>query len=149
MKIALVCSTGGHLLEMMNLKSAWEKHDRFFVTFPLEDARTLLEGERVHWAYHPANRSLKNLVRNWFLAWKILLRERPDAVVSTGAGIAVPFIFVAKILRIRTAYLECITRIHSVSISGRMILSVVDRFFGQWEELAAKNKRIHFEGRNL
>lgn len=149
MKLALVTSTGGHLLEMMNLREGWEDHDRFFVTFPLPDAKTLLEGERVIWAHYPTNRSLKNLVKNFWLAWRVLRRERPDVVVSTGAGVAVPFIWVGKSLGIRTVYLECITRIHTISTAGKMILPVVDKFFGQWEELAELKAKIDYEGRNV
>lgn len=149
MKLALVTSPGGHLLEMMNLRPAWEGHERFFVSFPLEDARTLLAGERVIWAYHPTNRSLKNLFRNLFLAWRVLRRERPDVVISTGAGVAVPFLWLGKLLGMRTVYLECITRIHTVSMAGKMILPVVDKFFGQWEEIAALHRKIDFEGRNV
>ena len=149
MKLALVTSTGGHLLEMVNLKPAWEGHERFFVTFPLEDAKTLLQDERVVWAYHPTNRSLKNLGRNTWLAWKVLRKERPDVVVSTGAGVAVPFLWIGKLLGMKTVYLECITRIHSVSMAGKMILPVVDKFYGQWEEIAELHRKIDYEGRNV
>ena len=149
MKLCLVCSTGGHLLEMVNLEPAWKDHERFWVTFPLEDAKTLLEGERVIWAYHPTNRSLKNLIRNLWLAWKVLRRERPDVVISTGAGVAVPFLWIAKLHRMRTVYLECITRIHTISLAGKMILPVVDKFLGQWPELAEKHRKIVYEGRNV
>ena len=142
MKLALVTSTGGHLSEMMMLQEAWEDHERFFVTFPLQDAKSVLEGERVIWAYHPTNRSIKNLIKNFFLAWKVLRRERPDVIISTGAGVAVPFIWLGKFMGIRTVYLECITRIHSISTAGKMILPVVDKFFGQWEELAELNSKI-------
>ncbi|MDP6850280.1 MAG: PssD/Cps14F family polysaccharide biosynthesis glycosyltransferase [Planctomycetota bacterium] len=149
MKLALVTSTGGHLLEMMNLREAWEGHERFFVTFPLQDAKTLLDGEKVYWAYHPTNRSLKNLIRNVWLAWKILRKERPDVVVSTGAGPAVPFIWLGRMMGMRTVYLECITRIHSISMAGKMILPAVDKFYGQWEELAELHPKIDYDGRNV
>ena len=84
-----------------------------------------------------------------FKLFSILRKEKPDAVISTGAGVAVPFIWVAKLLGIRTAYLECITRIHTVSTAGKMILPVVDIFFGQWEELVGKHKKIVYRGRNV
>ncbi len=149
MKLALVTSTGGHLLEMVNLKPAWEQHERLWITFPLEDAKTLLQEERVVWAHHPTNRNLKNLIKNLFLAWKVLRKERPDVVISTGAGVAVPFLWIGKLLGMKTVYLECITRIHSVSMAGKMILPVVDKFYGQWEEIAALHKKIDYEGRNV
>ena len=61
------------------------------MTFDKPDARTRLAGERVHFGHHPTTRNLPNLVRNVGLAWSVLRRERPDVIVSDGAGLAVPF----------------------------------------------------------
>ena len=62
-KIGLVGSSGGHLTHLYMLKPFWQKKDRFWVTFDKEDARSLLEGERVYPCYYPTNRNLKNLAK--------------------------------------------------------------------------------------
>lgn len=81
MKICLVGSSGGHLAHLHMLKPFWKNKDRFWVTFDKEDARSLLEGERVYACYYPTNRNLKNLIRNTAVAWKVLRKEkRPFAV---------------------------------------------------------------------
>ena len=92
MKLCLVASTGGHLLQLVSLEQAWKPHERFWVTFPKIDAQTLLKNERVVWAYHPTNRNVKNLIKNLWLAWRLLRRERPEVIISTGAGVGVPFL---------------------------------------------------------
>lgn len=149
MKLALITSTGGHLLQMMSLRDAWQGEDHFFVTFPLEDAKTLLNGEKVYWGHHPTNRSIKNLVRNGWLAWKVLRRERPDVVISTGAALAVPFLWLGRLMGMRTVYVESITRIHTISMTGKMVLPTVDKFYGQWEELAMLHAKIEYGGRGI
>ena len=147
MKLCLVSSTGGHLLQLVNLRGAWQAHERFWVTFPKMDAKTLLEDERVIWAFHPTNRSLKNLVRNLWLAWRVLRRERPDVVLSTGAGVGVPFLWMGRWLGMTTIYVESMTFIRHLSLSGRLVYPVVNRFFVQWPELPVRYPRAVYAGR--
>ncbi len=73
------------------LKEFWENKERFWVTFDKEDARSLLTGECVYSAYYPSNRIVKALVINTYRAIKILLKERPDLIISSGAAPAIPF----------------------------------------------------------
>lgn len=146
MKLCLVVSSGGHLLQLVSLKAAWEAHERFWVTFRKDDAQALLEGERIIWAYHPTNRNLKNFLRNLWLAWRILRRERPDAIISTGAGVAVPFLWIGRLLGMRTIYVESLSRIERLSLSGKLVYPVVDRFFVQWPELLARYPKATYAG---
>ena len=88
MKVCLVGSSGGHLTHLYMLKPFWKKKDRFWVTFDKEDARSILEGEKVYHCYYPTNRNLKNLFRNTILALKVLRKERPDLLISSGAAAA-------------------------------------------------------------
>ena len=146
MKVCLVASSGGHLLELVSLRKAWEPHERFWVTFPTDDAKALLQGERVSWAFHPTNRSMKNLMRNLWLAWRLLRREHPEVVLSTGAGVAVPFLWMGRVLRMRTVYIESLARIDTLSLSGRLVYPVVNQLFVQWPELARKYRRAVYAG---
>jgi UDP-N-acetylglucosamine:LPS N-acetylglucosamine transferase len=133
-RILLVCSSGGHLAQLAVLGSWWRQHDRHWVTFDTADARALLEGESVSWAYHPTTRNVPNLLRNGALAWKVLRSERPDVVVSTGAGVALPFFVLAKLVKARTVYLEVYDRIDSSTLTGRLCRPLTDQFLVQWDE---------------
>lgn len=134
MKVALVSSSGGHLLQLHQLRSWWEQHERFWVTFPTVDARSLLAEEQATWAYHPTTRNVFNLVRNLGLAWRLLRRLRPDVVVSTGAGVAFPFFLIARLLGVKTVYLEVYDRIELTTLTGRLCHPLTDLFLVQWEE---------------
>lgn len=61
-KVCLVGSSGGHLTHLYMLKPFWKDKNRFWVTFDKEDARSLLEGEKVYPCYFPTNRSIKALI---------------------------------------------------------------------------------------
>lgn len=135
MKVALVGSSGGHLTHLYLLKDFWKNEDRFWVTFDKPDAKSLLKGERTYNCYYPTNRNIKNTIRNSFLALKILLKERPDVIISSGAAVAVPFFWIGKLFGSKTVYLEIFDRIDSATLTGRLVYPVTDKFIVQWEEL--------------
>jgi len=143
--ILLVCSPGGHLLQLLTLEPAWRDLRRSWVTLAGADVSHLLDGEQVTFAHGPTNRSLINLVRNLVLAWREIRRRRPDTILSTGAALAVPFFLVAKLLGRRCVYVESLTRISSVSLSGRLVYPLADAFFVQWPR-AAVRRRMRYEG---
>lgn len=136
-------------MELMRVRQAWQGHERFWVTFPTEDARVHMEGERVVWAHYPTNRNIPNLVRNARLAWKILRRERPDAIISTGAGVAVPFIWAGWAMKVPTIFIESLTFVDQRSLSARLIYRCVDHYFVQWPELAEKYPKATYRGQVL
>ena len=87
-RILLVASSGGHLVELIELAGQYDRDSRHWVTFDKYDARVLLAGESVEYAYSPTNRHIGNLIRNCFLAFQIISRFRPDAMITTGPGLA-------------------------------------------------------------
>lgn len=101
----------------------------------------------VYWASHPTNRSIRKLAPNFLLAWRVFRREHPDVVISTGAGVAAPFIILARLMRIRSVYIESITRISELSLTGRLVYPFADRLLVQWEELAANHGKAEYHGR--
>jgi UDP-N-acetylglucosamine:LPS N-acetylglucosamine transferase len=139
----LVCSNGGHLLQMERLRPWWERQDRLWVSFRQRDAESVLRDERTVWAFHPTQRNVLNLLRNLRLAWRTLRRERPDVVVSTGAGVAPPFFLVARLLGIRTVFIEVYDRVDSPTVTGRLCYPLSDLFILQWEE----QRRFYPKGR--
>lgn len=135
--VLLVCSSGGHLLQLLALREAWEAFSRVWVTFDKSDARSLLRDEDVLFGHGPTNRSLVNLLRNLVLAWRVLGAVRPSIVLTTGAGIAVPFAWVGRLRGARVVYVESFTRIDTPSLSCRLIAPCADRIYVQWPELLA------------
>ena len=129
-----VCSSGGHLAQLIALRPYLSAHRTRWVTFPTADALDLLAGQDVVAAAYPTTRNLPNLFRNTLLALRMLLRERPDAIVSTGAGVAVPFFVFGKLLGIPTIYLEVFDRLDSSTLTGRICRPFTDRMLVQWDE---------------
>lgn len=133
-RLLLVASTGGHLAQLMVLRSWWSAFDRTWVTFDKADAQSALAGEDVVFAHHPTTRNVRNAARNVALARRTIADVRPSLVVSTGAGVAAPFFLVARARGIPSMYIEVFDRIDSTTLTGRMCRPLSTAFCVQWED---------------
>jgi beta-1,4-N-acetylglucosaminyltransferase len=145
-ELLLVCSCGGHLLTLTSLRSSWEDYSRVWVTFDKSDSRSLLAGERLVFAYGPTNRNLKNALRNLAVAWRTIRAVRPKVVLTTGAGVAVPFAWVGRLFGARVVFVESISRIEDLSLSARLVAPICDRIYVQWPELQGGSRRLRYAG---
>ncbi len=136
MKAMLVCSSGGHLAQLYRLRPWWQRHERVWVTFPGAQAESLLRDERLVPAFYPTNRNVPHAVRNLRLAIGLLRAERPDVLVSDGAGVAFPFFLAGRALGVHTVYLEVYDRISRPTLTGRLCYPLSELFLLQWAEQA-------------
>jgi UDP-N-acetylglucosamine:LPS N-acetylglucosamine transferase len=136
-RVLLVGSSGGHLAQLAALRPWWSEHERHWITFDLPDAHAVLHGESISFAHHPTTRNIPNLIRNMRVAWKTLRSFRPHVVVSTGAGVAVPVFYLARLMGVRTVFIEVYDRIDTATLTGRLCRPVSDLVAVQWEEQLA------------
>ncbi|MBD9074824.1 UDP-N-acetylglucosamine--LPS N-acetylglucosamine transferase [bacterium] len=144
-KVCLVGSSGGHLTHLYMLKPFWKDMDRFWVTFDKTDANSILKDEKVYHCYFPTNRNVKNLLKNTILAIKILHKEKPNLIISSGAAVAVPFFWLGKLRGSKTIYIEVFDRIDKPTLTGKLVYPVTDRFIVQWDEM----KKVYPKSENL
>ena len=145
LKVCLVGSSGGHLTHLYMLKPFWKDKDRFWVTFDKMDANSILKDEKKYYCYYPTNRNIKNLIRNTFLAIKVLRKEKPDLIISSGAAVAVPFLYLGKLRGAKTVYIEVFDRIDKPTLTGKLVYPITDKFIVQWEEM----KKVYPKAINL
>ena len=144
--VLLVASSGGHLLQLLTLREAWHGLPTIWVSNDKEDARSLLAAERAHFLPGPYSRNLRSLLANLLLAVRVVVRERPATVLTTGADIAVPFAWVGRLFGAKVVYVESLTRIERVSLSCRLISPVTNRLYVQWPELAERTPKARYAG---
>ena len=145
MKVCMVGSSGGHLTHLYMLKPFWHNKERFWVTFDKEDARSLLKDEKMYSCYYPTNRSLKALIKNTIIALKVLIKEKPDLIISSGAAVAVPFFYLGKLFGAKLIYIEVFDRIDKPTMTGKIVYPIAVKFVVQWEE----QKQIYKKAVNL
>lgn len=142
-RILLVANNGGHLLQLRILTSGFNGLERVWVTLPAADSRSLLASEQVVYAHGPTNRSFVNLLRNLRLAWVTVRDHDPDVILSTGAALAVPFFVVGRLRRKRLVYVESLTRVKELSLSGRIVYPLSDAFFVQWQGNTQRRRAVY------
>jgi UDP-N-acetylglucosamine:LPS N-acetylglucosamine transferase len=134
MKIALVCTQGGHLTETLQLLDGFEGHHIFFATnhSPRDD-----DIRQIAPAYFTGDIGVNpiRILLTFPWALRILWREKPAVILSLGAEIALPFFFWGKVLGIKTVFIESWCRVENISRTGRLMYPLVDAFWVQWPQL--------------
>lgn len=133
-KICFPTSSGGHLTHLLHIKDMWHEKERVWVTFKKIDAESALKGENIYWCHYPTNRNVKNLIKNTFLAIKVIYKEKPDLIISTGAAIAIPFFYIGKLFGAKLIYIEVYDRVDLPTVTGKIVYPICDEFIIQWEE---------------
>lgn len=142
-RILLVACPGGHILQMLALKPAWEDLEHRWVTLAAADTKYLLKDSDAVFAHGPTARNFPNFLRNLILAWQTIREYDPDVILSTGAALAPPFFIVGWLLRIRLVYVESFTRVRRPALAGRMVYPFATRFFVQWPPGSAPRRAIY------
>lgn len=135
----LIASLGGHLELLEALRPVLAERDirRTWVTSEGSRAQHLRDtGERVRTLPRLDRSSVspQSLIAGIALA----LRERPQLVVTSGAGLAVPFSLVARALGARVIFLETMARVSSGSATGRLLSRLAVGTVVQWPELRSQ-----------
>jgi beta-1,4-N-acetylglucosaminyltransferase len=144
MKVCIVSSAGGHLDEVRALRPAYAGFDHFYVVNQAVQPTPDMQ-DKLYIISH-SERDLLFFV-NLVEAWKILRKERPDVLLSTGAGAIVPFAIVGRLFfGTKSIFVESLTRVTVPSLTARIMYRLADRFFYQNEQLRPHFPQGQYEG---
>ena len=129
-----IASGGGHLFELLACIPDQATSQMIFVTQKNIHTKRSLHNTKHIFILDPHKSVIKYCV-NFFQAFRIFLVTRPRAVISTGAGIAIPFILISKFFGSKIIFIETGARITNASKTGRALYRYTDVFFVQYEPL--------------
>lgn len=136
-KICFCSSSGGHFEQLMMLKPLMEEQDCFVVTEKLE--YDVITSEYPIKYVKQINRTDKTFIfkflYNIVISYGIVLKQRPDLIISTGTLAAVPMIIWTKAFRGKVIYIESFAKIDDPTISGKIAYKFADQFYVQWESM--------------
>ena len=143
-RVLAISSGGGHWVQLLRMRAAFEAEDVTFVTVKKSYASDV-PGHRLR-VIRDATRWNKLALLHMALqiVW-ILLRERPDVVISTGAAPGYFAIRMGKLLRARTVWIDSIANVEKLSMSGQLVGRYADLWLTQWQHLA-RPEGPHFIG---
>jgi UDP-N-acetylglucosamine:LPS N-acetylglucosamine transferase len=131
-KIGLICSPGGHLVEVLQLLEAFGDCPFFFLTYK---EKATLNRKNTFYVSNFAKNPFSLIVGILKILY-IFVRERPRILFSTGAEIAIPSFYIGKfVFHTRLIYLECSAQVYNPSLTGRWVYPISDLFLVQWEPL--------------
>jgi len=151
MKVCIINELGGHLTELMMIRDAFEDHEVFYVTS--KTGRTLPGRTHYQIDLHPERFGRIPLTPGRVLgliwrSWRILRKEKPDVLISTGAEICLPAFYFSRLLRIKTIFIETVTRLDEPTMTAKLAYPVSDVFLVQQPELLSRfGRKARYEGR--
>ena len=142
-KLLAISSGGGHWIQLLRLRPAFEGADLIFATVH-EGYRSDVPGCEFR-IIHDGNRTRKTaLLKSAISILFLLLVEKPDVVVSTGAAPGYFAIRFARLLRIKTIWIDSVANAGELSMSGRKAGCCADLWLTQWPHLAKEGGPMHF-----
>ncbi len=132
-KVCITCSAGGHWFEALKATALLEA-DCFYLTYYNARLAETAKEKKIYFV----TKNKRNPVLFFVNAWqslRILLRERPAVILSTGADVTIPTCLIGKLLGAKLIYIESGGNIYTPTLSGRIMYPVADLFLVQWEPL--------------
>lgn len=134
-KVLALSSGGGHWVQLMRLKPAFEDTEISYAT--VKEGYQSDVGEAPFFVIPDSNRWNKlALLRTALAIFKLLLKLRPNVVISTGAAPGFFAIRIGKLLGIQTIWVDSIANVEELSLSGQKAGRHVNLWLTQWEHLA-------------
>lgn len=136
-KVCFIASSGGHLEELRMLKSLMNRYDSYIIT-EKTTYQTTLETDRVYYIKQINRKEILfilKIMENFLISFTILIKEKPDVVISTGALATIPTALLAKLFRKKLIYVESLAKLSGPSMTGKLLYRFADRFYVQWESL--------------
>lgn len=135
-RILAIASSGGHWVQLRRLLPAFEGLNVSFASVYADSAQDV--PGRSFYSFCDFSRFKKwNFVPLVFQLFGILMRVRPDVVITTGAAPGLIMLIMAKyILRSKTIWIDSVANCVKMSTSGIAARHVVDVWLTQWPHLA-------------
>lgn len=146
MKICLAASTGGHLTQLLLLAPVWEGRPHFFVTPGISVGEQVRNNAKAYVVTKADYQHPYRLLVMLAQCSRIMLRERPDVVLSTGAAIGCVLCILAKLCRKKVIWVDTVSHVDRLTLSGNIVRHFADLFLVQWPDLAEKYKQAKYVG---
>lgn len=140
-KVLFIASTGGHLNELMQLKTLFKKYDYHIVTEDTKVDKSLKKkyGNKMSFLIYGTKKYpisyIFKFIANCFISLYYFFKYQPEVIVTTGTHTAVPMCYIAKIFGSKVIFIETFANRTSGTVAGKLVYPIADTFVVQWEEM--------------
>lgn len=143
-KVLAIASPGGHWTQLNKICNPLEdQFDMVYVTPGAQYASNAKNSRRIITITDASADSKHKLIPLAFQLLSIFIKERPTAIISTGAAPGAIAFLIAKALPIKTIWVDSIANVSQLSRSGRMVKKHANKVITQWEPLSDGVKVIY------
>lgn len=145
-KVCLAVSAGGHASQLMRLEECWKGLPCFSITTSRAMEKPLARYGPVYIVDESNRERPWKVIRALACCVRIMRKEKPGLLISTGAAVGCLAAFVAKLTGARVIWVDSIANVERLSLSGRLIRPFADLVLTQWPEVAQKYKSVEYVG---
>lgn len=146
-KIVAVASFGGHWVQLLRLTKPMNEHCDIVYMTTNHECANMVEGHVLYNLSDFSRWDMWKIVPSFFRALKLLLKEKPDAVLSTGAAPGLVVLLAARIIGIPAVWVDSVANAEELSMCGRIASKIASSTFTQWPHLA--NVKVKYAGNVL
>ena len=148
MKIVFGASSGGHFEQLMMLKPLMQKYDSVLLT-EKTDYGVKADDVKTYYVSQINRKELLfpfKIVANTCKCLHIIVREKPDVMITTGVLAMIPCALLMKLFGRKLIYIESFAKVTSQTLSGKLLYKYADQFYVQWEEMLALYPNAIYKG---
>lgn len=146
-KIFAVASIGGHWVQLLRIARQMEKDYEVVYLCTHPKCATMVEGQKFYLMEDYSRWDAWKMVPAFFKLLGIVRREKPEAIMTTGAAPGLMCLLAGKVLGKKTIWVDSIANVQHLSASGRIAAKFVSRIYTQWKDLATP--KVAFAGNIL
>lgn len=138
-KVMFICSVGGHLTQMLQIKKIFNKYNYVLVTEKTGVTESMKDQYNMEYLTYGSRKYIIkylfifsfNILKSLFL----FAKYRPQVIVTTGTHTAVPMCYIGKLFGKKIIYIESFAKRTSPTLSGRMVYPIANVFVVQWKSM--------------
>ncbi len=135
-KICLTSSAGGHLHELLLAIKGVDISNSYWVMYDSPHVRKFCADKRHYFVKNTSPTNKLTWIINALKSLLILIWERPDVIISTGAGVSFPTMWLGKkFFGTKVIYIASAADVDHPARTPYRAYGIADLFLVQWPEM--------------
>lgn len=140
-KIIAAASIGGHWVQLLRIARPLESNYEVVYMSTHLQCRLMVEGHRFHTMQDFSRWDAWKMVPAFFRITGILIKERPDAIITTGAAPGLLVVLSGRLVGVKSVWVDSVANVQTMSACGKLARKLANHVYTQWPELAGAQVR--------
>lgn len=137
-KIIAVASIGGHWVQLLRIVRPMEERYEVVYLCTHPKCQTMVEGRKYYLIKDYSRWDAWKMIPSFFSLLKIVWKEKPSAIMTTGAAPGLMCLLAGKMLGKKTIWIDSIANVQHLSASGKIASKFASKIYTQWKDVATE-----------